>query len=135
MNRTGVAGAVLQTLSSLIHSFIHSLTDAFPPDLQKIINPKPLELETWHFERMFTPHHVLHVICHLSYITCHVSPVTSHMSFFQKNTFFLFKKNRQSGGTSRWRVCFQRGLPRLVFLRSTFEAKGTINSIYYLAYL
>ena len=26
-----------------------------------------------------------------------------------------FDKIRQSGGASRWRVCYQRGLPRLVF--------------------
>ena len=28
---------------------------------------------------------------------------------------FVKKKNGQSGGASRWRVCYQRGLPRLVF--------------------
>ena len=51
---------------------------------------------------MFTPHHV-------SRVTCHVSPVTCN--------FYLFKKiyNWQHGGDSHWRVCYQRGLPRLVF--------------------
>ena len=28
------------------------VTHPFPPDLQNIITPKPLELESWHFERM-----------------------------------------------------------------------------------
>ena len=48
---------------------------------------------------MFIPHYVSHVTCHVSPVTCHVS----------------FKKIGQSGGASRWRVCYQRGLPRLVF--------------------
>ena len=29
--------------------------------------------------------------------------------------FTLHKKIGQSGGASRWRVCYQRGLPRLVY--------------------
>ena len=41
-----------------------------------------------------------HVSCHVSCVTCHVSRVTCHMSIF----FF-------------GRVCYQRGLPRLVFFR------------------
>ena len=41
INRPCVAGAVLQTPSSLIHSFIHKLSDPFPPTLQHIINRKP----------------------------------------------------------------------------------------------
>ena len=37
----------------------------------------------------------------MSHVTCHLS-------------FFYVKKIGQSGGASRWRVCYQRGLPRLV---------------------
>ena len=40
------------------------------------------------------------VICHVSCIMCHLS----HVNFFI----------RPSGGASRWRVCYQRGLLRLV---------------------
>ena len=50
------------------------------------------------------------VTCHdVSHVTCHVSRVTCHMShvFF---CFFFW----QSGEAYRWRVCYQRGLPRLV---------------------
>ena len=39
-NRPGVAGAVLQTPSS----FINSVSSPFPPNLQDITNPMPLEL-------------------------------------------------------------------------------------------
>ena len=46
VNRPGVAGAVLQTPSSLINSLIDSLTDPFPQNLQNIITPEPLELGT-----------------------------------------------------------------------------------------
>ena len=34
--------------------------------------------------------------------------------FFSFFFFFFLKKIGQSGGASRWRVCYQRGLPRLV---------------------
>ena len=37
---------------------------------------------------------------------CQVSGVTCQFYFY----FFIF----QSGGASRWMVCYQRGLPRLV---------------------
>ena len=61
------------------------------------------------------------VTCHVSRVTCHLSHVTCHMSkiFLKicKLLFFFFfdgKKIGQSGGASRWRVCYKRGLPRLV---------------------
>ena len=44
-----------------------------------------------------------HVTCHVSRDTCHVSHVLS---------FFFCG---QSGEVYWWRVCFQRGLPRLVY--------------------
>ena len=56
--------------------------------------------------------HVSHVTCHVSDVTCHVSPVTCHLSHVR--FFFILKKTLLSGGASRWRVCYQRGLPRLV---------------------
>ena len=43
-------------------------------------------------------------MCHMSRVTCHVSYVL--FSFFLRVC-----------GASRWRVCYQRGLPRLVFIR------------------
>ena len=52
---------------------------------------------------------VSRVTYHLSPVTCHVSRVTFHMSFFYPE-----KKIGQSGEASRWRVCYQQGLPRLV---------------------
>ena len=73
--------------------------------------------------------HMSCVTCHMSRVTCHVSPVTCHLSpvtckkiIFQhfNSLFLIFKfflrkqKIGQSGGASRWRVCYQRGLPRLV---------------------
>ena len=47
-------------------------------------------------------------MCHMSCVTCHMSHVRCHMSGV---TCF-----RKSGGGSRWRVCYHRGLPRLVYL-------------------
>ena len=58
------------------------------------------------------------VTVHLSPVMCHMSPVTLHMSFQlklkQKKLEKLNRKNQQSGGDSQWRVCYLRGLPRLV---------------------
>ena len=47
------------------------------------------------------------VSCQLSGVSCQVSGVTCHIFYFI--IFFL-----QTVGASRWRVCYQRGLPRLV---------------------
>ena len=46
-------------------------------------------------------------MCHVSRVRCHVSHVTYN--------FFIFKKIGLGGGASWWRVCYQWGLPRLVF--------------------
>ena len=60
--------------------------------------------------------HVSPVTCHLSRVTCHLSRVTCHLlHIFYIFIFFILQKNLQSVGASRWRVCYQRGLPRLVF--------------------
>ena len=42
-------------------------------------------------------------MCHMSYVTCHMSHVMCHMSIF-------------FGEAYRLRVCYQRGLPRLVYM-------------------
>ena len=81
---------------------------------------------------MYIPHYVSCVMCHVSCVTCHVSRVTCHMSkyiFFSLHFFFFLslKQIKQSGGASRWRVCYQRGLPRLVFFiiqRCTLSARA-----------
>ena len=51
--------------------------------------------------------HLLHVRCQVSGVRCQVSGVRCQVS----HVFFL----GQCGEASRWRVCYQRGLPRLVF--------------------
>ena len=51
------------------------------------------------------------VTCHVSHVTCHMSCVTCHMSQFLIFFFFF----GQIGEAYRWRVRYQRGLPRLVF--------------------
>ena len=45
---------------------INWLGEPFPPNLQNIIHHKSQELGIWNFERMFTPSHMSHVICHMS---------------------------------------------------------------------
>ena len=89
------------------------------------LNPKPKELVSWNFKRMFILLNVSCVTCHMSLVTCHLSPVTCQ----KKMTIFIWKKKIKKyiyilssklfffkwGGASRWRVCYQRGLPRLVY--------------------
>ena len=58
-----------------------------------------------------------HTMCHVSRIMCHLSHVF----------FFIRKKIWQSGVASRWRVCYQRDLPRLVLLCWVFEADIQLN--------
>ena len=49
-------------------------------------------------------------MCHMSGVMCHVSRVMCHI-------FFGGGGGGQSGGASRWKVCYQRGLPCLVFYK------------------
>ena len=64
----------------LIDWFINSVSEPFPPNLLIIITTKPLELGSWNFERMFTPHHVSYVRCHMSGVRCQVSGVRCQVS-------------------------------------------------------
>ena len=66
---------------------------------------------------MFTPPNISCVTCHdISCVMCHVPRrVTCHMSRVTCNFFFGL-----SGEVYRWRVCYQRGLPRLVLLKLVF---------------
>ena len=58
-------------------------------------------------------HPSTHVTCQMSHVTCHVSNFTCHLNLY---IFFL---------TSRWRVCYQRGLPRQV----NFQIYTKISSL------
>ena len=55
-------------------------------------------------------------MCHVSCVTCHVSGVRCHVSYVKCPFLFLLFLffYGQSVGASWWRVCYQRGLPRLV---------------------
>ena len=54
-------------------------------------------------------------MCHVSYVRCHVSHVTCHIHKSDKK-IYIYILFGQSGWASLWRVCYQRGLPRLVSL-------------------
>ena len=60
--------------------------------------------------------HMSHVTCLVSHVACHMSCVTCPMSHVKKEKKEKRKKG-QSGGAYRSRVCYQRGLPRLVKFR------------------
>ena len=79
--------------------------------------------------------HVSRVTCHMSCVTCHMSHVTCHVS---KKKFFLFfffyrKKMEKSGEASRLRVCYQRGLPRLVLIAFTYMP-GIASKVWFILF-
>ena len=109
------------------------LCDPFPPDLQKIITPKPLELGSWYLATMFTTPYVSHVTCHVysvmrqtSCVTCHMSHVKFHVSHVPCNMsiFLFFYFFWQSGEAYRWRFCFQRLVSLHMDLRNGITATG-----------
>ena len=57
----------------------------------------------------------------LSHTLCQVSPVTCHI---KKK---ILTKIRQIGGACRWRDCYQRGIPRLVFPENPITAFSLIH--------
>ena len=126
-NRPGVAGAVIQSPLSLIKWVSNPLVQ---------ISFKHYHSQTWRARELKfweSVHPTICVKCHVSCVMCHVSPVTCHVSAVTCIIFFLvyllifyvpkkifWKKNGHSGGASRWRVCYQRGLPRLVYISLWF---------------
>ena len=66
--------------------------------------------------------HMSHVTYYVSHVRCHVSCVTCHMQFF-----FLCFVFGQSCEAYWWRVCYQRGLPRLVYLYSQILVLFLLN--------
>ena len=74
------------------------------------------ELKFWEKVPLPPPvkYQVSHVMCHMTHVTCHLSPVTCHMS----HVFFSFIFFGKSSEASQGRVCYQRGLPRLVSTNS-----------------
>ena len=123
INRPGEAGAVLQTpllLIEMISSLINWVTESsFVKISSKHLHSqtfRDMDLTFWesvHLTQRVTCH-MSCVMCHVSCVMCHVSCVMCHMLHFYLflNIFFYC---RQSGGSSRRRVCYQRGLPCLVY--------------------
>ena len=51
----------------------------------------------------------------MSYVTCHLSHIKKKWKNFITKKKKIKKQIGQYGGASRWRVCYQLSLPRLVF--------------------
>ena len=67
------------------------------------------------------PPNMSHVTCHVSrHVSRQMSHVTCHVSHITIIIIFFFA---QSGEAYRWRVCYQRGLPRLVSSVSEIDVK------------
>ena len=58
------------------------------------------QLGSWNLKRMFTPHCVSYVMCHMSYVTCHVSSFTIIFYLFLKCWRFLVEGLLSTGPTS-----------------------------------
>ena len=89
-NRAGVARAVLQSPLSFINSLINWVTAPLVQISSKPCNPKPEQLGSWKFKRMFISQYVSCVMCHVSRVTCPMSHVTCHLSPVTCNFFYFF---------------------------------------------
>ena len=121
VNRPGVAGAVLQTPSS----FIHSVSQwSFSSESSKYHKSQTVRARELTFgENVHPPQHVT---CHVSRVTCQVSRITCHVSCVTCHVSHVTCHVSQSGEAYRWRDCYQRGLPRLVYFilaNSTWNSK------------
>ena len=106
----------LSLIGKLINQFSQLVILLFKY-LQNTFIPKPYELEGLEMLRECSPPsmcHMSHVMCHMSCVTCNGPHVTCHTSHITHN-FIYFIYFLQSGEVSRCRVCYQRGLPRLVY--------------------
>ena len=116
-NRPGLAGAVLQTPLSFIHSFINQFSESSFSSRYSNHFPdhtvRANELKFWE-----NIHHMSYVTCHMSHVTRHMSHVLCHVSLL-----LLFIFVGKSCGASWWRVCYQRGLPHLIFFYSLTPKK------------
>ena len=106
VNRPAVAGALLQTASSLID--FKWLTE-WSFSSQSSRYHKSLTLRARELDFLENVHPPQYATCHLSLVTCHVSHARCHMLCVTSEVAGV------SGGASWWRVCYQWGLPCLVF--------------------
>ena len=78
-------------------------------------------------------------MCHVSRVTCHLSHVTCQVSNKKKITnlkkWNFQNKIGKSGGAFRWRVCYQRGLPRLVSDDFHVNLQGRLSLIKGISYI
>ena len=120
-NRPGVVGAVLHIALSFIHSF-SQLVSLFL-QIFKISNSKSKGAESLRECSPPTTCHMSYVMCHVSHIMCHISRVKYHVS----NVTFFSLFFGQSVEVYWWRVCYQRGLPRLV--SKFFESQNLTSQL------
>ena len=110
INRPGVGEAVLQSPLS-INKVSHPLVQISAKHCQSQTG-KARELK---FERMFIPNYVSCVMCKVTRVTCHF-----FLFILKKNIYIYFFLSLncfgKKCGATRWRVCYQRGLSRLVCL-------------------
>ena len=114
-NRSGVAGAVLQSPPSiikiinwLIEWLSNLLVQIYSNHCQSQIGGAR-ELTFWEHV-----HCTLCVICHVSHVTCQFLCVNCHVSRVTCHTKNVLKNIGQRDWASWWSVCYQQGLPRLV---------------------
>ena len=106
--RPGVAGAILQTALSLTQSLIRRESIFNKPSVQ---NCKSYGAEILR-ECSQPP------TCQVSGVQCNMSYVISHIIYV--NIYIIFW---QSGEVCQWMVCYQRGLPGLVYVSESYYLK------------
>ena len=90
VNRPRVASAVLQTDSWLTQSVSQSMI-LYSKYLHNTLNPKTEELGDWNFERLFIPHYVSCVTCHVSTVTCQYIYIYLYIYIYFLTFFYIEK--------------------------------------------
>ena len=92
--KTSVLGLILS-----LYTYLRSVNVQFPLTEPVVkIYSKHSQCQTgkglgsWNFERMFIPHYVLCVMCHMSCVMCHVSHVPCHVSpvTYQMSNIYVY---------------------------------------------
>ena len=95
IKRPGVEGAVLQSASWLSFNLLIEWLILWLKYHLTTFNPKPEELGSWNFERMFIQHYVSCAMCHMSGVTCFCICKTAFIQILTFQTYFFI--------TRKWR--------------------------------
>ena len=121
LERSGLRVVPSQNNSQFFWVFFYGYNAAWTGFLLKYLECDVRAREQTFGEKV---HLLLPVTCHVSCVTCNVSHVLCHMSHVIFFSPFFFG---QSGEAIRWRVCYERGLPCLLFVVVLYNSQVVVT--------